>query len=189
MYARAVDEASVRLRELRHEEWADLGLAVLVLGLAVAATELRPALAVPLFLGGLGVGVLGIRALVRRLDLVERLAGERDAYVIAEVLACALQEATMERRNSFASLIRSKLTYPETGLEGRITAAAQELEALACELEDEELSLDPGSAVVCMRLLSDVSRSPLLNRSLPPEDLRSHVGQIRAGFKPVRLAA
>ena len=94
MYARAVDEASSRLRELRQEECGDLGLAALSLGLALAATQVRPVFAMPLFLGGVVVGARGVRALWRRWDLVERLAGERDAYVIPEVLACAAREAT-----------------------------------------------------------------------------------------------
>ena len=189
MYARAVDEASARLRELRHEEWEDLGLAALVLGFAVAATQVRPALAVPLFLGGLAVGALGVRALWRNWDLVERLAGERDAYVISEVLAYASREATMERRHSFAALIRGRLRQPGLAFEARIIAAAEELEALASELDDSEVALDPACAVACMRLLSDLAESPLLNPALAPEELRSRVRQIRSGFRPCRLAA
>jgi hypothetical protein len=54
-YARAVEEAATRLRELRLEEWEDLGLA-LALGLAPVAAEVRPAFALPLFVGGLVVG-------------------------------------------------------------------------------------------------------------------------------------
>jgi hypothetical protein len=73
MYARAVDE------------WVGLGLAALSLGLAVAATQVRPSLAVPLFLGVFAVGTLGVRALWRRWELVERFDGESDAYVISEV--------------------------------------------------------------------------------------------------------
>ena len=53
MYARAVDDASARLQELRQEEWQELGLAALALGLALMATQIRPALAMPLFLGGI----------------------------------------------------------------------------------------------------------------------------------------
>ena len=64
MYARRVDEASEQLRELRKEEWENLGLGALALGLAVTAAEVRPALAA--FLGGLVVGGLGMRALLRR---------------------------------------------------------------------------------------------------------------------------
>jgi hypothetical protein len=182
MYARAVDAAEARLRELRYEEREDLGLAALALGLAVAATQVRPALAVPLFLGGLAVGALGVRALWRRWDLVERLAGERDAYVISEVLAFASREATMERRHSFAAFIRSTVRQPRLACEARVIATVEELEALASELDDGELALDPVCAVACMRLVSDLTESPLRNPAIPPEELRSRVRLIRAGF-------
>lgn len=189
MYARAVDEAAARLRELRHEEWEDIGLAALALLLAVAATQIRPGLAVPLFLGGLAVGAFGVRALWRRWDLVDRLAGERDAYMISEVLAYASREATMERRHTFAAMVRSGLRQPGLALQPRVHAAAEELEALASELDDGELGLDPACAVACMRLLSDLAESPLLNPELPAEELRSRVRQIRSGFALRRAAA
>lgn len=189
MYARAVDDASARLRELRREEWEDFGVAALVLGLSLAATEVRPALAVPLFIGGLAVGALGIRALWRRWDLVDRLAGERDAYVISEVLAYASREATIERRSTFAAVIRDGLSRPGRVPDIRRAEVAEELEALASDLDDDELELDPASAVACWRLLTDVAGSPLLNVALTTEELRSHVVQIRSGFKRRRLAA
>jgi hypothetical protein len=188
MYAWTVDEAASRLRELRHEEWGDLGLGALALGLAVAAAEVRPALAVPLFVGGLVVGVLGLRAVWRRWELVDRLAGERDAYVIPDVLAYAAREATMDRRRGFAAMLRCTERLPGSQLDSRVRAAAAELEALARELEDETLELDPACAVACSRLVTDVAASPLLNPQLPSEDLRSRVTQIRAGLRPRRLA-
>ena len=130
-----------------------------------------------------------MRALLRRSELVEWLAGERDAYAIPEVLAWASREATMERRQRYAALLRDTLERPGLLYEARVLAAAEELEALASELDDEELELDPACAVACTRLLSDVAASPLLNSTLPPEDLRSRVVQIRSGFKAPRLAA
>lgn len=180
MYARAVDQADARLRDLRLEERGTLGLAGAALAASLAATEVSPALVAPLFIGGLVVGALGARAMWHRWDLLERLSGERDAHVIAEVLAFASREATLDRRRSFAALIRSRLR--ETW-DPRVLAVAPELEALAVELEDADLTLDPASAVACMRLLSDVSRSPLFNRELPTEDLRSRVLHIRSGFR------
>ena len=182
MYARALDDASARIRELRQEELHDLALAAIALGLALAATQVRPAFAMPLFLGGVVVGARGARALWRRWDLVERLAGERDAYVIPEVRAFASREATMERRHSFAALIRSRVAQPGAGFETRVTSVAEELEALVCELEDGELGLDPACAVACARLLSDFPQSPLLNPAVSAEELRSRVCQIRSGF-------
>jgi hypothetical protein len=184
MYARAVDDAEIRLRSLRREKREDFGLAACALGLAVVAAEVRPALALPLFIGGASVGALGLRALWRRWDLVERLSTERDAYVIPEVLAYASREAEIDRRQSFAALIRSRLPQPGLVSDARVVAAAEELEALARELEDGRLAFDPAAAVACMRLLTDLGESPLLNPMLPQEDLRSRIRQIRAGFGP-----
>ena len=182
MYARAVDQADARLRDLRLEERGELGLAAAALAASVVATEVFPALVAPLFIGGLFVGALGARAMWRRWDLLERLSGDRDAHVIDEVRAFALREATLDRRRSFAALIRSRLFEATLAGEARVLAVADDLEALAVDLEDGDLALDPAAAVACMRLLSDVARSPLLNRELPAEDLRARVLQIRCGF-------
>jgi hypothetical protein len=188
MHARAVDEAAERLRELRQEEWGAFALAPVSLGLALAATQIRPALAIPFLLGGVVVGARGTMALWRRWDLVERLAGQEEAYVIPEVLAHAARETTTERRHIYAARIRREVT--ETGLtyRARILDSAEELEALAAELENDELTLGPLSAVLCKRLLTDVGESPLFNPALAPEDVSSHIHQIRAGFGAGRVA-
>jgi hypothetical protein len=179
MYARAVEEGAARLRALRHEEWEDLGLGAVTIVLAVTATQVWPELALPLFVGGVVVGAKGVRAAWRRWDLVDRLAGHVDAYVIPEVLAYASRHASMERRRTFANFIRSRLLASDV----RIASVAQELEVLATELEDDSLALDPAAAVATMRLLSE-PESPLLDRAAPTEELRSHVRRIRSGFKP-----
>jgi hypothetical protein len=182
MHARAVDDAAARLRALRHEEWEDLGLAAFALGLALVAGQTRSQLAVPLLVGGLAVAVLGVRATCRRWDLIERLAAERDAYVIREVRVYASRQATMERRRGFAAMIRSYLPQERLVGDSRVASVAHELEALASDLDDESLALDLASAVACMRLLSDLAESPLLDRTRPVEDLRSRVRRIRSGF-------
>jgi hypothetical protein len=187
MYARAVDDGAERLQALRREEWADLALATVAVAAAIAATLTRPEFALPLFLGGIAVGACGVRALWCRWDLVARLAGEGDAHVIPEVLAYAKRHATMDSRRCFAASIRSRLPGHGYDVDARIVDAADVLEALADELEDEALDLDPAAAVACMRLLSDPTDSPLLNLRVPPENLRSRVCQIRAGFTPGRL--
>jgi hypothetical protein len=112
-------------------------------------------------------------------DLLERLSGDRDAYTIAEVHEFAAREATPERRHTFAALIRSRLMEP---VPARIVVLFQELEALASELEDEDLELDAACAVACKRLLSD-HESPLLDPAGSAGDLRSCVRQIRSGFE------
>jgi len=184
MYARAVDDAAARLHSLKLEQFADLGLAAVTLPVAVAAAEFHPTLALPLFLGGLFVGASGTRALWRRWDLVDRLAGERDAYVISEVRAYAMTETTMRRRHAFAELIRLRLHDQEPERQARIAPIAANLDALASELEDDALELEPACAVACARLLTNVAGSPLINSSLSTDDLLSRVHQIRAGFEP-----
>ncbi|HET8743143.1 MAG TPA: hypothetical protein VFM41_11015 [Gaiella sp.] len=184
MYARALDDAGARLRELRREEREDLGLALVALALALAATQARPVLAMPLFLGGVGVGLLGVRALWRRWDLVDRLAADRDAYVIEEVKAYASREATPERRRRLAGAIRRML-------DSSVPAAcrpdvAAELRSLAADLDDERLELDAASAVECLRLLRDPDESPLLDPLGSPDDLRDRVRHIRTGFRARR---
>ena len=119
MYARAVDDAAERLRDLRREAWHALGLAAVALGLAVAATALRPSLALPLFVGGLGLTVLGVRALWRRWDLVEWLVGDRDAYAIPEVYVFATREDDSRK----AAHVRHVDPEPTGGAAARVRGA------------------------------------------------------------------
>jgi hypothetical protein len=184
MYARALDEASARLVELRHDQWGDFGLAGAALALALVASVLHPAFALPLFLGAVVVGALGMRALWHRWDLLERLAGEPHSYVIPEVIAYARRETTMERRHNLAARLRTLLAEPRAECAPRTLSISDDLEALASELDDDTLALDPASAVACTRLLGDPADSPLLNPSLPPEGLRSRISLIRSGFRP-----
>jgi hypothetical protein len=180
MYARAVDDAATRLRELRRDEWEGLALGALALTLALAATQVRPSLAVPLFLGGLVVGGRGLAAGVRRSELVEWLVRDRDAYAIAEVRAHAAREATMRRRTVCAAWIRAVLELHRTDVAPDL---AEPLLALAVELDDAALVLDPSAAVACTRLVEDEA---LLVRDLleAPAAVRARVDRIRAGFSP-----
>lgn len=183
VYARSVDEAAGTLRDLRRQEWEDLGLAAVVMALSLAATQVLATLALPLLAGSLAVGGMGVRALWRRWDLVDRLSGEPDAYSIAEVLDCASREATWERRRGYASLIRSELRE-RPAYDARIEQVADELDALARELDDRRLELAPACAVACRRLVSDPAESALLDPSVPGEDLRASIRRIRFGFVP-----
>src|SRR5262245_4396969 len=92
MYARAIDEAHTRLAELRRDELQDTVLAGTALSASLAATSLYPPLALPLFVGGVTLGVLGVRAIWRRWDLLDRLADDRDAYVIRQVREYAARD-------------------------------------------------------------------------------------------------
>lgn len=189
MDARTVDEAAANLRELEHTVREDLALAALALGLAVLATQSWRELALPLFLGGLGVGALGMRALVRHWNLLDLLADERDAYVIPDVRRYALRDASMARRRSLASQLRAELRSPHLGDELRAIGVAEDLDALALQLDDEGLVLDPVSAVACRRLLCDATVSPLFDSSGRSAELHARIRSVRAGFAPRRLAA
>ncbi len=179
MTARAVEHASLELRDLRREEWGDAALALVAFALALGATAARPDLALPLFLGAVFVVCRAVVIGWRRWDLLDRLVCERAAYTIPEVQARGAQLVSMEARRTLSSSIQWRLELAENP---RVAVAADELAALADELLDEELELDPVCAAACSHLLTDGMTSPLLNRELPLEDVRSQVFQIREGF-------
>jgi hypothetical protein len=180
MIARAVEDAERRLRDLRREEWEDGALAVAAGGLAIAASKIHPAFALPLFVGALFVAVRAMAAGWRRWELLDRLLLERDAYVVKEVRERAQHEAGMDNRRRLSRAIRSRLELADNP---RIVADSDQFAALAEELADPLLELDPACAAVCSRLLTDDVWSPLNNPALPAEDVRVRIVQIRAGFR------
>jgi hypothetical protein len=184
MVARAVEQARSELRELHLEAREQIVLAALAFALAVAASELYRGLAVPFLAGGFAALFLFVRALTRRYALVDSLVADRDAYLIPEVRRRAEESATMEHRRSLAATIDRLLAQPDLAPPGRIAAEAEALRALAAELEDDSLVLDPACAVACDRLLESIAESPLLCAALPAEDAHSRINQIRCGFRP-----
>ena len=179
MYARAVDDARSRLLRLHREEQQQIAVAAVALAASLIATTLYQPLVVPLFAGGLAVGALGVRALWRHWDLVDRLADDRDAYGIPEVRAYAAREAQMDRRLLHAAQLRAWMREPTSA---RLAEVADDLDRLACALEDPERELDPASAMACRRLVSDASVSPLLDTTRAPDELRAVIERILGGF-------
>ena len=184
MYARAIDEAEARLLELQQEERYRLGLSAVALAAALAMTAIYVPVVLPLFVGGLAVGALGMRTFWQRWDIVDRLADEREAYIIPEVLSYAARDTRMERRSTSAALIRSRLCTAALVCSSPVLAQAKEFEALACELEDRDLELDPACAVACRRFLTDGTVSPLFDDAARREDIESWIVRIRDGFRP-----
>ena len=125
-----------------------------------------------------------MRTFWQRWDIVDRLADERDAYVIPEVLSYAARDTRMERRSTSAALIRSRLCTAALVGSSPVLAQAEEFEALACELEDRDLELDPACAVACRRFLTDGTVSPLFDDAARREDIESWIVRIRDGFRP-----
>jgi hypothetical protein len=185
MTARMIEEAEQRLRRLKQDEWSRLALAALAMGLALLATVVHPPFAIPLLLGALTVGVLAAHAFLERADLAHELLLERDAYLIPEIRHKAQEIASMESRRALAQVIRRKLApLPGFSVTPRVAEAAEELKALACELDDERLLLDPACAVQCAELITSYTASPLINELLPADDLHVTLRQIRQGFAP-----
>ena len=183
MTARDVELLDRRLAELNERAVGQLALASVAFGLALAATELRRDLAVPFLVGALALSGLGLSALILKTLLVEDAAVDRDAYVLDAVRRYAARLATRERRRDDADSIRRLLAQPELAIPERIEANRATLEAIAGELEREELALDPVSAVALDRLLLHPEESPLYNEQLPPECVRSRLVQIETGLR------
>ncbi|MGZ4307929.1 MAG: hypothetical protein ACXVFC_04870 [Gaiellaceae bacterium] len=169
-----------RLQDLQREAWEDGAVGAAALALAVGASLVLPSLALPLFVGGLVLTGRAVLAGWRRWDLVDRLLVERDAYTIPEVRVRAEREASMANRRSLSHAIRSRLEVAESP---RIVTNADQLAALAEELADPQLELDPACAAACSRLLADDVTSPLVNAAFPADEVRSRLAQIRAGFR------
>lgn len=184
MTARGVDEACDRLRRLRQDEWSELGLAGVAMGLALTASVLHPPLALPLVVGAFVLLALGLRALVLRWELFDNLLLDPDAYAISEVHRRAQDRASTRSRQELARSLRRRLEvvsgYP---IRPRVAAVSADLAALARELDDESLALDPWCAVRCEQLVTSVADSPLLNDALPAEDLLARINAIRGGFR------
>ena len=178
MRARALSDAETRLVELRHDELQQLGLGAAALSAALVMTAIYAPLVLPLFVGGMALWLLGIRTMWRRWDLVDRLADDRDAYVIADVRDYAARDARMTRRRANATLIRHWTRNPT---DAEITEVANELEQLARDLEDVDLELSPACAIACRRLLTDPTVSPLL-RGAAADDLHESIVEIEGGF-------
>jgi hypothetical protein len=181
MDARSVERAEVQLHELRFQGLCDFVLAGVAFAAALAGSRLLPPLAVPLLVGGMGVAVLGMRALVRRYLLLEDLAVDRDAYLIPEVRAVALRAASREQRHRLASAIREALNPCWCGTNPRVEANLDLLAEIGVALEDERLTLDPCAAIALDRLLT-AGECNLYSPGLPVDELRSRLRRVLDGF-------
>jgi hypothetical protein len=177
MTARQVDQAARRLRELRAQTVTDLVLAVAAFALALTASRLIPALAVPLLIGATGIAFLGIRALVRHTFLVEDLAVDREAYAIPDVCEFGRRAASPEHRQELARSVRVALTDSTHEVGARLTAVRAELEQLIAALEDDSLRWKPQAAVTLERWLNNPAGS-FRDPSVPVVELRSRLRSI-----------
>jgi hypothetical protein len=162
----------------------DAALLALLSVVCVAPSALVSAgLALALVVGAALEIVLASLWRSRSLTLVRELALHRAAYSIPEVRAFGSRAASPARRARLAGRLEDvRAAAPRGPLVARLGAFAGELDALAEALRSPELELDPICAVACLRLLTEPQRSPLLNASLPADDLSVTLHHIRAGF-------
>ena len=83
----------------------------------------------------------------------------------------------MGRRHGYAACIRADALDYESDEPGLYA----EMQALASELDDASLALDPACAVACAWLL-DEPGSALVDTEQPTEALRLSIRHIRSGF-------
>jgi hypothetical protein len=176
MNARQVDDAAGQLHELGIESVEDIALALVATGLALAATQLFPNLAMPFLLGAIGVGFLGVRAYVRRTFLVEDLAAEPDAYAIPAVRSYGLRATAAEHRHALAGLIRVEASEP------RLEPVRAELEQLAALLEDDRRRVEPFSLVSLEQWLRDPGGS-FRNPDVPACELGCRLRSLLAALE------
>ena len=186
--ARALEGAARRLRDRRRwgvEAIALAGICGLLAAAAAVVSVQRLALA--LAAGAAVEALLGVIALAGRRELISELAVEPEAYVIPDVSRYGNRLAAQKERERLARSIRGLLTTPRSCsplfLVDRVATNARELDALASDLLSPANRVHPISALICLRLLTRGTESPLYNPRLPAEDLGSLLRRIRAGIR------
>jgi hypothetical protein len=176
MNARQIDDAAGRLHELDIESAGDIALAVVATGLALAATQLLPALAMPFLVGAIAVGFLGVRAYVRRTFLVEDLAAEPDAYEIPAVRSFGQRATAVGHRRALARTIRAEAERP------RLAPVRADLDRVAERLEDGRRPVDPCALVALEQWLRDPGGS-FRTREVPASELGSRLRSLLAALE------
>lgn len=172
MTAREIDDAAVRLRELRLLSVENLVLAGAVFALALVASTLWPAVALSLLAGAMAATFLGTRAFVRRWFLLEDLAGEQDAYVLDAVRRFGADAASLERRRVLAGSLRARLAASD------LADVREELLELVARLEDERPAPAPQTVVALDHLLHEWPAS------LPPDEFRARLRSLLETLDP-----
>lgn len=184
MSAREVERLGRQLRTLHEQAIGRLALGAAAFGGALAASQLRHELAIPLLLGGVGLAMLGCRDVVRRECLLDEAATDSDAYALAPVRRHTARLATMAHRRDDAASLRRLARNPERYIADRIEPNRELLEQLAEELEREDLSFDPACAVLLDHLLLRPEESALFAAGRSSADVHSSLVQIEAGLRP-----
>ncbi|MGD0456063.1 MAG: hypothetical protein ABSB69_20960 [Solirubrobacteraceae bacterium] len=159
---------------------------VLALGLGVASLIWAPGMTAALMISAAVCAVAAAWTNDVRVEYLERLAIDRDAYQIPAVRRFGERlVAPAERRRLAAGLLCAvERASGHFGLAApaRLDACAGELCDVARQLHDRRTDIAPTSAAACRRLLGRAAESPLYNEDLPPEDLTAALYRIKAGI-------
>jgi hypothetical protein len=186
MLARELQEASGDLRHSRRlATQAALLAAVTATGVVVAALA-APALVIPLAAGtGLELAVVCAARYTHR-ERVARLALEPAAYLLPEVERYGRRQVEPGQRARLSAWIREIVAEASVPgnlyLADRVARFAHELEALARDLVQPGVHVQPASVVACRRLLTHTVESPLYNPRLSSDELKLALRRIRAGI-------
>lgn len=182
MHARALEEASGRLRQITRAIRDGIVLTVVMTLLAAAVAPVsRP-------LGGALAIAVGVEAIVigvwfmRRRQLLEQLALVPAAYEIPEVADYG-RKATRRREReriaeAFGRILGDGVGCPVLWLPERVAALEIELRAVSDALRAAGSTVQPRTMVACRQLITNPVRSGLYNPELPIEDVRMRLQAI-----------
>jgi hypothetical protein len=188
MNARALEEAAARIegKRRRAREHGALAFAAAVLAVVLALGFSRPGIALALAVGAIVQIILAVGLHFSRRALIERLALDPAAYVIADVRRFGQRLTEPHQLTELAGRLRrvtAQASMPgSVWLADRVDAFVVQLEALARDLLSPSAAVEPASAVLCHRLLVDAVESPLCNPRIPPEELALALHRIRQGI-------
>lgn len=183
MHARALEEASGRLRQItraiRDGTVLTAAMTLLAAGVAPVSRPLGGALAVAAVVEAVVVGVW----FMRRRQLLEQLALVPAAYEIPAVAEYGRKATRRRERERMADAFGRILSdglgrRPVLWLPERVAALEVELRAVSEGLRTSGSTVQPLTMVACRQLITNPVRSGLYNPNLPIEDVRMRLQAI-----------
>jgi hypothetical protein len=182
MHARALEEASGRLRQItratRDGTVLTVVMTLLAAGIAPVSRPLGGTLAIAVVVEAIVLGVW----FMRRHQLPERLALVPAAYEIPEVAEYG-RKATRRRERermaeAFGRILGDGVGRPVLWLPERVAELEIELRAVSDALRTAGSTVQPLTMVACRQLITNPVRSGLYNPDLPIEDVRMRLQAI-----------
>jgi hypothetical protein len=182
MHARALEEASGRLRQItraiRDGTVLTVVMTLLAAGVAPVSGPLGGALVIAAVVEAMVVGVW----FMRRRQLLEQLGLVPAAYEIPEVAEYG-RKATRRREreriaDAFGRILGDGVGSPVLWLPERVAALEIELRAVSDALRTAGSTVQPRTMVACRQLITNPVRSGLYNPELPIEDVRMRLQAI-----------